>query len=496
MEHQNVRLLVIEDDKDDYTLVEHLLSEVPGVAYSLEWARDRDEGLHALRNDYHDICLLDYRLGEHDGMGILRWARDTGCTIPIILLTGHGDLHIDLEAMKAGAADYLSKNEVTSSLLERSIRNAVGRRRAEEALRESEERFRFLAENSGDVLYRLRYDCMRYDYLSPSISLLTGYSCEEIERVGFSSLVLRIDMEGSENVEPSSIKHKRMAGETGEYRADYLIRTLSGKHKWVSDHSVPWLDRSGLPIGSTGILADISERKRSEEAVRESEKQLRMLSSRLLTVQEAERARIAQTLHDTIGQSLAAIKFTLESALNAKGKIRSASLNRALESGVPLLCRLIESVRSIYMDLRPTLLDDFGIVAAVEWLCREFEHSHKEIEMKSQIDIEEQRVPAPLKIVLFRIVQDALSNVSRHSKATHAVLLLRTNDQGIELEVRDDGVGFDSLVPFASMDPLNREGLGISSMRERARLSGGTFLFRSERGKGTQLHFHWASPEG
>jgi two-component system, NarL family, sensor histidine kinase UhpB len=490
MEHPNLRILLIEDDEDDYILVKSLLSQIPGTRYTLEWVRSHDDGIRALRTECHDVCLLDYWLGEQDGMAILKWAKECGCNIPVIFLTGRGDYAVDIEAMRAGAADYLSKSEATPSLIERSVRNAVGRRRVEEALRESEERFRFMAENSGDAVYRLRYDSMRYDYLSPSIEILTGYSPEEIAKIGFSCLVERIDTEGRENVPPSLLKQNRLAGEMGEYKADYRIRSKSGTLKWLSDHSVPWTDRSGRLIGSIGALVDITERKQAEAAIRESERQLRLLSSKLLTVQEAERSRLAQDLHDTIGQSLVAVKYGVESAITANVGTKSEAVTRPLEAVVPVLQKLIDSVRRIYMDLRPTILDDFGIIAAVKWLCRECEASHANITIESKINVEEGRIPAALEIIVFRVAQDALSNVARHSKATHALLVLATDDMGTRLEVCDNGIGFDAEAFLSAEDPP-WGGLGICSMRQRASLSGGAFSLRSEAGKGTSLRASW-----
>lgn len=492
MENQNLRILLIEDDEDDYVLVRDLLNLIPGSGHTLDWVKTYDEGLDALRGEYHDVCLLDYRLGERNGMGILKWTRDNGCSIPVVFLTGQGGYTVDVEAMQAGAADYLSKGEATPSLLERSIRNAVLRRRAEEALRESEERFRFMAESTGDALYRLRYDTMQYDYLSPSIEIITGYSPEEIERIGFGSLVLRIDWEGVENVAPVSLKQRRLNGVTGEYRADYLIRSRASGLKWLSDHSVPWMDRFGKHTGSIGILTDITERKLAEQAIRESEKQLRLLSSKLLSVQEAERVRLARDLHDTIGQSLAAVKYGVESALNAKGKAKAVAMARSIEPVVPLLQELIDSVRRIYMDLRPTVLDDFGVIAAVKWLGREFEAAHGQIAMETHIHVEEEQVPAALKSVIFRIAQDALSNIARHSMATRAVLVLQANALGIELEVRDNGIGFDVQGDRTAENPLHG-GLGICSMRERTRLSGGVFSIHSEIGTETAVRAFWSS---
>ncbi|MGV8073166.1 MAG: PAS domain S-box protein [Syntrophobacteraceae bacterium] len=490
MERKEFRILLIEDDEDDFLLVEDMLSQIPGAKCTLDWVASYDEGLSALGSERHDVCLLDFWLSIDDGMGILRWAKENGCGIPIIILSGHGDHRVDFDVMKAGAADYLSKGEVTPSLLERSIRHAVARTRAEKALRESEERFRFMAENSGDALYQLRYDSMQYQYISPSIKALTGYSPEEVVKLGFSSLVLQIDAEGREDLSPATLRQKRITGETGEHKADYLIRTESGALKWLSDHSVRWTDQSGRLIGSIGILSDITERKQAEQVLRESEKQLRLLSSKLLTVQETERTRLARNLHDTVGQSLAAVKYKVENALNSEGSTGDEAMTRSLKTVVPVLQKLIDSVRSIYMDLRPTILDDFGIAAVIGWLCREFETSHANIAIKIKTQVDEEMIPASLKSIIFRIAQEALSNISRHSKATRALLMLRTTDLAIELEVRDNGIGFDAEGYFAAADTLD-DGIGLASVRARTRLSDGSLSIKSETGKGTTLRATW-----
>ncbi len=153
------------------------------------------------------------------------------------------------------------------------------RKRVEEALRESEERFRFMAETTGDVLYRLRYNSMTYDYLSPSICKLTGYSPIEIKTLGFSNLVMGIESPGEENLSPEVISRNRLEGNIGEFMADYLIRTKSGDLKWVGDHSFPWKDEQGKLVGSVGILSDITKRKLAEDALKERNQELQRLAT-------------------------------------------------------------------------------------------------------------------------------------------------------------------------------------------------------------------------
>lgn len=151
MGENRLKVLLIEDDEDDYILTRELLEEIGGERFVLDWKQNYDSGLEAARKNTYDVCLLDYRLGPQTGLDLLREARAGGCSIPMILLTGQGDLEIDIEAMTAGAADYLIKGEINSSMLERSIRYAVAQRRiAEERvqhIREQEARAQAEAAN-------------------------------------------------------------------------------------------------------------------------------------------------------------------------------------------------------------------------------------------------------------------------------------------------------------------------------------------------------------
>ncbi len=134
-EARRLRVLLVEDDEDDYFLTRELLAEIPGAGFELEWAAGYDAGAEAVRADRHDVYLFDYRLGEHDGLELLRAAVARGCRAPAILLTGQGEREVDLEAMKAGAADYLVKGRIDADALDRAIRYAIERKRYQDALR-------------------------------------------------------------------------------------------------------------------------------------------------------------------------------------------------------------------------------------------------------------------------------------------------------------------------------------------------------------------------
>ncbi len=234
----------------------------------------------------------------------------------------------------------------------------------------------------------------------------------------------------------------------------------------------------------------INRLKQAEEGLRASEKELRHLSSRLLEIQEAERKRIAMTLHDDLAQTLAAIKVGLETRRMAMEK-DSAPSGVTWDEIVSTTQRGIEKVRRVIMELRPTILDDLGILAAIEWFCREYQAIYPSIIIEKRINIEEREIPDPLKIVIFRLMQEGLNNIVKHSKADRARISLGKADSDIELLLEDNGQGF--ALEDSSSGPEFLKGLGLSSMKERTGFSGGSFSIESTPGSGTFVRAVWKS---
>jgi PAS domain S-box-containing protein len=233
----------------------------------------------------------------------------------------------------------------------------------------------------------------------------------------------------------------------------------------------------------TPLIGEAVNKFRLEEEVRESEQRLRSLSSQLLTAQENERKQIARDLHDGIGQMLSAIKFKIEDTLQKKGKGRAKLMAEDIHTLIPMIRGSIEEVRKIQMDLRPSTLDDLGIVATIGWFCREFQKIYSTIHIEKQLDVQENEIAARLKTVAYRILQEAMNNIAKHSKANLIRLALRKNGREVELAIEDNGIGFN-LENY-------QKGFGLESMKERADLSGGTLTIESTIGKGTIIIASW-----
>jgi PAS domain S-box-containing protein len=236
-----------------------------------------------------------------------------------------------------------------------------------------------------------------------------------------------------------------------------------------------------------GLKTEIEKCQKIEDKLRESEGYLRHLSTEFLTAQEKDR-RVAQEIHDSVGSPLAATKFRVEDALGQVGD-SNPQARAHLESVIPILQEKIEETRRIQMALRPSILDDLGILATIQWFCRQFESTYKHIRIKQEIDIREDEVVDPLKIAIFRVLQEATNNIAKHSKADVVRLSLRRMDGRIELVLKDNGRGFNLGKVFASES--TKRGLGLTSMRERIELLHGSFGIETGEGKGTIIRASW-----
>jgi PAS domain S-box-containing protein len=287
---------------------------------------------------------------------------------------------------------------------------------------------------------------------------------------------------------------RRYAGDRSGDDIDSQLVTSVGETRWIRGRTV-LIDFHGEPA-LLGNIQDITERHESEKNLRESREALRQLSARLLTVQEEERKRIAQDLHDGIGQSLTAVKFMVEKAVGDSSGQLEGSRKELLQNVVPVIQHCVAEVRNICMALRPSILDDLGLIATLQWFCREFHKVYPQVQVDVEIGIEEAQIPEALKTNIFRIVQESLNNVAKHANAERVLVGLNWSNQAeLALTVRDDGVGIE---PGVAGVRNRTGGFGLASMRERAECTDGNLRIDSAPGEGTTINVKWPlinSPE-
>ena len=226
---------------------------------------------------------------------------------------------------------------------------------------------------------------------------------------------------------------------------------------------------------------------RLEMQLQDLMQKLQFLSSKLITVQEEERKKIAWEIHDNLATTLSAIKFNAQGALHDTPQDSAAT--ESLKSLISNIQLTIDESRRIMTGLHPYVLDDLGIVATIEWFCKDYQALYTGITIEARIEVGEGDVPDAIKGVIFRILQEALLNIARHSKAGCVTLSLIKTDKVIELTVADDGTGFDlNQTPYSNP---SLPGLGLISMDARVANSGGVFVIEPIRAEGTMIRASW-----
>lgn len=345
-----------------------------------------------------------------------------------------------------------------------------------EALQRSERYFRALIENSSDIVTLLKRDGT-IRYLSPSIERVLGYQSKNLLKSKISEII-----------HPDYKDHFRVFFEKTLSTVaimrfeEFRFRHLNGPSRIFETTSQNLLKDpavAGVVINSR----DITERKRVEEALRESEKRLRFLTSRLLTAQEREQKRLSTELHDEVGQSLTILKLKLtlfEGVLYPD----QTKLLKECEETLLFIDQVIENVRRLCRDLTPSALEDLGLTAALAWLVEDFARNY---DMEAEVDLAEinDLFSQEMQIVIYRILQESLANIGKHAKATRVVVLARKEVDSVSFLVEDDGEGFDPDQVVAR--GFKDKGLGLAAMNERARMLGASFEISSKEGAGTSI---------
>jgi len=229
---------------------------------------------------------------------------------------------------------------------------------------------------------------------------------------------------------------------------------------------------------------EIEERKHIEGKLRRSQENLRQLSRKTMTMMESDRKTVAKEIHDSLGGSLAAIKFHLEDTMLKYGS--DAAITEALRKTIDYIQDTIKDTKRISASLRPTTLDDLGLQATVKWFCRHLMEYNPDIHFVTRIDIDEAKIDESQKIVIYRIVQEAMSNAVQHSEADTIWLNIILARNAVQLEVKDNGCGFDTKKVISEKHEA-LSGYGLASIRERTEICGGKFVIESFIGSGTNI---------
>ena len=334
--------------------------------------------------------------------------------------------------------------------------------------KQAEELFRTLADNSPVSIYIIQDG--KFRFVNRHFVSETGATEEEL--LGIQPLLLETAEQRAE------VRQQAIAMLRGQ-RSDpyeFCYTGAAGQVHWALERVAP-IEYEGRRA-TMGIFMDITERKRSEDALKRSESRLRLLSQRVLTIQEVERARIARDLHDQLGQELVFLKMKAQSLAEQLGAA-SLGYEPVLEL-VNLIDQIKATSRRIALSIRPGILDDLGLVRALQWYAGEFEE-RTSIACFLDAPEDEIKVSKTVATAAYRIVQETLTNVYKHAEATEVFINISKTRRLLTMRISDNGTGFDTSRLSEGTS------LGLIGMSERARLAGGSVKISSGRTKGTTV---------
>jgi len=459
-----LRALVLEDDPWDAELVVATLRRaVPGL--QVEVLKSCALFRQRLEESDFDIILADYNLGGWTAIDGLEILRQSGKDIPLVVVTGALGDDAAVECVRQGAADYILKDRlerlpvaVDRALRRKAYVDEVARQ--QEQIRRAKEEWELTFNTVPDPVLLLD-DQFHIRWANRATAKLVGVEAAQLIDKPCHEVV-----HGLSGPHPDCL-YARMLGTGKEQRAD-IVDTKHGK---IFDATAsPLYDSSGKIRGCVEVLRDITDRRRAEDSHRQ-------LSAQLLRAQDDERRRIAQELHDSTAQNLAALAMNL-ARMNMDAGALDPQTREVLSESIQLANRSMQEIRDFSYLLHPPTLDEYGLASALRWHAEGFAR-RSGIQVDLDLPDALRRLPRDAETALFRVVQECLTNVQRHSGSPIVRIRIVQEPEALFLEVADKGRGLPTTAQEIGQ-AVSRGGLGLMGMKERMRQLGGHFEIMSD----------------
>jgi PAS domain S-box-containing protein len=452
LDDRPVRVLLVDDDEDSYLLTRHHLSKISLGRFLLDWAPSYEQGLALIGEARHDVYLLDYRLGARTGIELLKEALALGSKAPMIMLTTENP-EVDAEAMKLGAADFLSKDKLDPALLERSIRYSIKHFHTLQQLREREAQMAAFMKNVPCAVY-MKSTEGRYIYANETCAKVFRRTVEEVIGKTDADLLPKTIAAKARNVDQQVLSLNKTIETTESYHRE------DGTHYWLTTR-FPICDHNDQPMMVGGAAIEITENKRLEKEVQE--------------ISEQEKRRIGQDLHDGLGQYLTGIACMVKVV---EQKLASRDLAEAgdVKKITTMVNETIAQARDLARGLSPVELENNGLQAALQELASRVSRTNVHCEVKAPTFTRVYDNAAAVH--LYRIAQEAVNNAIKHGNAQNITIGLSTQNNQVELTVQDDGCGLPKNGPKTT-------GMGLRVMNYRASMIGATVSIGPASPRGT-----------
>ncbi len=507
-----IRVLHAEDDPQIADMV-RLLFARHGAEFELQHVDSGRGCLATMQRARFDVLLLDLMMPDIDGLRVLGELTVQRDPTPVVMVSAQGQNELAVRALRAGAADCIDKNSADFRRIPEIARRVVERQRRRQAVAVPPRDHRvlfvdpdpahrdhvaaFFSNHAAHLIVdpidpETLEQLLRTEFAFDAVVLGPGFDDDTV------LATLRQLRYGGEDI-PALILSGSRSGETAtaafQLGAQDFIMFEEGclpDLAFSLNHALKRVEIERLNLRLSAELAELNRsladqvaertrdleeeigvRKAAERRAEDHAARLQALSNRLLRVQEDERRAIAGELHDQVGQLLTGLRFQLESARTSPA---------ALTEALTVTDDLLRTVRELTLQLRPRMLDDLGLRPALEWHVSRF-RSQTSIAVELDLALPDERLSSVLETTVYRIVQEALTNIARHSGSPSAVVTVAADDRALQVEISDRGRGFDTTAALAK-----HTSIGLAGLAERIKLAGGTLELFSQAGQGTRIH--------
>lgn len=490
-----IKILMIDDNEDDFILVRDVLDDGFPGKFAINWISSYETGVKELRSLAYDICLLDYRLGVNDGLGLIRESGIDVTHFPVILLTGRGDTSIDESAIRLGAADYLVKSEISPEQLERAIRHALERSKILAAITESEAKFRFMAENVADVIWMTGLD-KKFSYASPSVEKLLGITPDEILAMPLEEIILPSSYdEISKQLDESPL----IDGKRGAviYNAEMELLRKDGTHVWTEATISEIRNVHGALTGFIGVTRNIARRKLAEMELRKAKEE----------AEEANRMKdkfisiVAHDLRAPFNAILGLLQLIERDANSSLSEPSREKLGYVIESSNNMLAMIdkllnISRLNAGGMKIFPLFMPARVLADKVLSMYQATADA-KGISLANDVP-EHYRIYADPDLFA-EAVKNMVSNSIKFTRKGGRIRVFVPEGESCGIAVQDNGIGIDPKI----MDDLFRHevkttrpgtagergtGLGLPYSHDIIKAHSGRLAVKSATGEGTVFH--------
>jgi two-component system sensor histidine kinase UhpB len=458
MKTESLSILIVEDNPSDSFLIEQML-ESSGLSIQKIYTAERlAEGIVFLDENPISLVLLDLSLPDSFGINTFLKVRERFSHIPVIILTGLSDSEMALEAVKQGTQDYLVKGEFNVSFLVKSIQYSIERKKAEEKVRISEEKYRQIFYKNPFPMWITDEETLQILEVNEAAIKKYGYSRSE-----FLTLTLN-------DIQQPCQDFSVLALPSNQPRDLWTHFRKNGEEMIIEFTSYPinYFGRTALQIQ----VNDVTEQIRLEKELEQKNQQM---IEAVLNAQEHERKVIGEELHDNINQILTAIKINLGFVLTNE-ELRKDLLSRCMDNAVLAIDEVRKLSRALIL---PSNLRELGLLPSLKILIRDIQSvTALNIELAAK-NFDEKLLNEDQKTALYRIVQEQMNNILKHANASNVSIYLSNTDGRVELSISDDGKGFDPTI--------KRSGVGLYNIANRVKLFNGSVIIDSAPGKGCRL---------